>query len=175
MTSLVEELQPNSLDDSNLISDLVRILRDSINGNFSVGFLTDEDDGALETFWRAELRAISHGNIVLIAKTNDEITGVVIVTPESRSNGKHRAEFRKLMVHSNHQKSGIGSQLEIAACAKAAQSGISLLYLDSATDFLVERTYQRWGWQKVGSIPNYATTPDGKLVATTYFYKLIQN
>ncbi|MEY2822662.1 MAG: hypothetical protein RLZZ485_298, partial [Actinomycetota bacterium] len=49
--------------------------------------------------------------------------------------------------------------------------GVSLLYLDSATGFLVESVYQAWGWTRVGSIPDYAANPDGTLVATTYFYK----
>ena len=95
----------------------------------------------------------------------------MIITPEPRSNGRHRGEFRKLIVHSDFQNCGIGAELESAACLAAKDIGLSLLYLDSATDFLVSRIYEKWGWHRVGSIPDFAAQPDGILVATTYFYK----
>jgi GNAT superfamily N-acetyltransferase len=75
------------------------------------------------------------------------------------------------LVHSKYHGSGIGSRLEEFASKLARNSGIKLLYLDSATDFLVAKTYQKWGWVRVGEIPGYAMNPDASLVATTFFYK----
>lgn len=75
------------------------------------------------------------------------------------------------MVLSGHQRGGVGSNLEKLACDSAKAIGISLLYLDSATDFLVSEKYESWGWLRVGSIPKYAAEPSGELVATTFFYK----
>jgi hypothetical protein len=34
-----------------------------------------------------------------------------------------------------------------------------------------ERLYERLGWMRVGVIPDYALYPDGRLCATTVFYK----
>jgi GNAT superfamily N-acetyltransferase len=152
-----------------VLRDLVAVLRDSIANNYSVGFLTTDSEASLREFWISELERPS--SIVLCAWLYSEIIGTVIITRETRSNGRHRGELRKLMVLSTHQGSGIGSKLEKLACVTAKETGISLLYLDSATDFLVNEKYEAWGWQRVGSIPNYAAEPSGNLVATTYFYK----
>ena len=34
-----------------------------------------------------------------------------------------------------------------------------------------ERLYERAGWRRVGTIPNYALLPDGPLCDTVFFYK----
>ncbi len=167
----ISQLDKNAARNEALIFDLVDILRDSIDNGFSVGFLLTDSNDSLKTFWENEIAKLSLGNRILIASRDESLVGVVIITPELRSNGSHRGELRKLMVKSSAQKSGIGSALEAAACQAAKEMGLSLLYLDSATDYLVNKKYEEWGWKKVGSIPRYAATPDGKLVATTFFYK----
>lgn len=171
MRAQIRQLDTSASAEAILISQLVKVLRDAIDHNFSIGFLQNETDESLENFWKFEISRIKEGNVVLVSEIEDRIVGVVIITPEPRSNGRHRGEFRKLIVHSDFQNSGIGAELESAACLAAKDNGLSLLYLDSATDFLVSRIYEKWGWQKVGSIPDFAARPDGILVATTYFYK----
>jgi acetyltransferase len=171
MGAQIRQLDSSALFDPKLLPQLVDIVRDAIEHNFSIGFLLDETDNSLEEFWKFEISRIGDGNIILVSEVGDRIVGVVIVTPERRSNGRHRGELRKLIVHSNFQNQGIGAELEATACLIAKRVGLSLLCLDSATDFLVARTYEQWGWQKVGSIPHFAAQPDGILVATTYFYK----
>lgn len=152
-----------------ILRDLVVVLRDSISNNYSIGFLATDSDESLREFWISELQRSN--NSLFCAWNESELIGTVIITRETRTNGRHRGELRKLMVHSDHQGRGVGSRLEKLACAAAKESGISLLYLDSATDFLVNEKYEAWGWQRVGSIPSYAADPFGKLIATTYFYK----
>ena len=171
MTLEISQLNADAARNEALIFSLVGILRDSIDNGFSVGFLHKDTNESLKTFWENEIAKISAGNRILIATRDQSPVGVVIITPELRSNGSHRGELRKLMVKSSEQRSGIGSALEYAACQVAREMGLSLLYLDSATDYLVNKKYEEWGWKKVGSIPRYAATPDGKLVATTFFYK----
>lgn len=152
-----------------VLSNLVSVLRDSIKNNFSIGFLASDSDASLRDFWENEIQRPN--NVLICAWDENEIVGTVIITRESRTNGLHRGEFRKLLVHSHHQRRGIGSLLEAFACDVARKMGITLLYLDSATDFLVGKKYEDWGWQRVGSIPKYAAEPSGELVATTFFYK----
>jgi len=43
--------------------------------------------------------------------------------------------------------------------------------LDTVTGGDAERLYERAGWVRVGSVPDYALMPDGALCATTFFYK----
>jgi GNAT superfamily N-acetyltransferase len=130
---------------------LVQLLKDAVDNNFSVGFMKDSTDADFDKFW----------------------SGCVIVTREQRANGRHRGELRKLLVHSKAQGMGIGTKLEEAATSYARQIGLTLLYLDSATNFLVNGVYEKWGWSKSGEIPQFAKNPDGELVSTWFFYKLL--
>lgn len=58
-----------------------------------------------------------------------------------------------------------------AAEAAALASGKTVLVLDTVTGSDAERLYQRLGWTRVGVVPDYALWPDGRLCATTFFYK----
>lgn len=165
----VAEISADSRPQGMIVADLVELLRDSISKNFSVGFLKVDDDEALANFWISEISRTN--SQIICAWEQSKIVGSVIITRETRTNGRHRAEFRKLLVHSTCQGRGIGTRLEDFASKIARNSGIKLLYLDSATDFLVAKTYQKWGWVRVGEVPGYAMNPDASLVATTFFYK----
>ena len=46
----------------------------------------------------------------------------------------------------------------------------TVLVLDTASDE-AERLYVRGGWQRVGTIPDYALMPDGAPCATVVYYK----
>lgn len=154
-----------------LLTQLSLLLVDSVKGNYSVGFMDDSTYADYSSFWISEFNAILNGNMIQIAFLDQSAVGTVILTRENRANGKHRAELRKLMVHSQFQNLGIGTRLEQAATELARANGIELLYLDSATDFLVAGKYEKWGWVKVGEIPRYARNPDGSFVSTWFFYK----
>ena len=157
-----------------LLASLVELLADAVRTNSSVGFMADSTTKDFEEFWRSEFERVARGNIVLIAERSQIAVGSVIVTREQRANGRHRAEFRKLLVHSAHQKLGVGSLLESSATKTAQAHGIELLFLDSATMYLVDGIYERWGWQKSGEIPRYALNPDGSYTSTWFFYKDIR-
>ena len=156
-----------------MISTLVELLADSVAHNYSVGFMNDSTHEDFEEFWQLEFSKINSNNGIFLAIEGEQVLGSVIVTRESRANGRHRGEFRKLLVHSSAQKLGIGSALEQAATEYARSIGLSLLFLDSATNFLVKGVYEKWGWKMSGEIPQYAKNPDGVLVSTWFFYKLL--
>jgi acetyltransferase len=152
---------------------LVNLLKDAVANNYSVGFMHDSTAADFEKFWLDEIAKCDSENGIFIALSGDEVLGSVIVTRETRANGRHRAEFRKLLVHSKVQKMGIGSALEKLATNYARDIGLKLLYLDSATTYLIDHTYEKWGWKKSGEIPIFAKNPDGSLVSTWFFYKLL--
>ena len=167
----VRTLAAEEAFDSLILQGLVAILRDAVSNNYAVGFLQSDSDAHFESFWRDELADINSGNNVLCAFDDRELVGVLIVNPEKRSRENHRAELRKFLIRADYQRQGIGSLLEKSACELARKAGLKLLYLDSATDYAVSDVYEKWGWTKVGTIPNFATHPDGSLTPTTYFYK----
>lgn len=152
---------------------LVNLLKDSVLNNYSVGFMHDSTDADFEKFWLEELATCNSENGIFVAFDDDQILGSVIVTRELRANGRHRAEFRKLLVHSKAQRRGIATALERIATNYAKDIGLKLLYLDSATSYLIDGVYEKWGWKKSGEIPNFAKNPDGSLVSTWFFYKLL--
>lgn len=58
-----------------------------------------------------------------------------------------------------------------AAEASARASGRTLLVLDTQAGSVAETVYRRRGWERAGEIPDYATTPQGGLHPTVYYYK----
>jgi GNAT superfamily N-acetyltransferase len=81
----------------------------------------------------------------------------------------------KLLVHRKARRTGLGAALVTAAEHAAALAGKRLLVLDTVTGSPAEQLYKRLGWQVSGVIPDYALWPDGRLCATTVFYKRIGN
>jgi len=152
---------------------LVDLLKDSVANNYSVGFMQDSTEADFEKFWLEEIATCDSENGLFLAIAGDQVLGSVIITRELRANGRHRAELRKLLVHSKAQKMGIGTALERLATNYAKEIGLNLLYLDSATTYLIDGVYEKWGWKKSGEIPNFARNPDGALVSTWFFYKLL--
>jgi ribosomal protein S18 acetylase RimI-like enzyme len=88
-------------------------------------------------------------------------------------NQPHRADITKLLVHRDARGRGAGRLLMEAAEAAARADGKTLLVLDTVTDSSAYRLYQRLGWTEVGEIPDFALYPDGRLCATTVFYKRV--
>ena len=129
---------------------LVNLLKDSVTNNYSVGFMQDSTEADFEKFWLDEIEMCDSENGIFLAFTGDQVLGSVIVTRELRANGRHRAEFRKLLVHSKAQKVGIGTALEKLATNYAKEIGLKLLYLDSATSYLIDGVYEKCGWKKSG-------------------------
>lgn len=53
----------------------------------------------------------------------------------------------------------------------AQREGKAVLTLDTNTGGDAERLYVRMGWERVGSVPDYALMPDGQLCGTTFYSK----
>ena len=169
----IKQIKSPSEVSTEVRKSLVNLIKDSVANNYSVGFMQDSTEADFEKFWLDEIAKCDSQNAIFLALVGDEVLGSVIVTRELRANGRHRAEFRKLLVHSKAQKMGIGTALEKLATKFAKDIGLKLLYLDSATSYLIDGVYEKWGWTKSGEIPNFAKNPDGSLVSTWFFYKIL--
>jgi GNAT superfamily N-acetyltransferase len=79
-----------------------------------------------------------------------------------------------MLVHRRARRQGIGAALLVAAERSAGSAGKSLLVLDTVEGGAAERLYARMGWQRCGTIPDYALWPNGTLCATTIFFKSLR-
>lgn len=156
------------------IPDLCEVLADCVEGGASVGFMqpfTPEDG---RPYWRDVADAVEAGSVILaVAEEDGRILGTVQVGLAAKANQPHRGDLMKLLVHRATRRLGLSRKLMAAVEAEAARRGRTLLVLDTATGSEAEAIYPRFGWEKVGVIPDYALWPQGGFCGTTLFYKRI--
>jgi ribosomal protein S18 acetylase RimI-like enzyme len=81
---------------------------------------------------------------------------------------------RKLLVHPDFRRRGIGKALMTEAERLASDLGRSLITLDTRTGDKAEPLYQSLGYTVAGVIPGYCRDPfEDRLDATTIMYKVL--
>ena len=153
------------------MGELADVLADCVNGGASVNFMLPYDAADAAGFFRKVVAGIVRGEIVLLAaKLDGRVVGTVQLGLDTPPNQPHRGEVRKLLVHRAARNKGVGAALmrRIEAIAKAR--GRTLLVLDTASDS-AERLYERGGWRRLGTIPDYALWPQGGFCDTIIFWK----
>ena len=153
------------------IEGLSGVLIDCVEGGASVSFMLPMTRAKADAFWRSAAESVARGErIVLAAEDANGIVGTVQVILAQPENQPHRGDVAKMLVHRRARRQGVGAALLAAAERSAREAGKTLLVLDTASGD-AERVYQREGWQRCGTIPDYALWPSGGLCATTYYYK----
>jgi len=156
------------------IPDLSDILSDCINGGASLGFMLPFEPQDATAYWNGIADEVEKGAIILaVAEVEGRAVGTVQIGLASKPNQPHRGDLMKLLVHHDARGLGLSRKLMEAVEAEAARQGRTLLVLDTATGSDAERIYPRFGWERVGVIPDYALWPQGGLCGTTLFYKRI--
>ncbi len=150
---------------------LCDVLIDCVAGGASVSFMHPMTLAKAADFWRSVAASLARGErALLIAEDEGGVIGTAQVVWAEAENQPHRADIAKMLVHRRARRAGVGAAVLTAAERAAADAGKTLLVLDTAsTD--AERLYERRGWQRVGTIPNYALWPDGGQCATVVYYK----
>jgi GNAT superfamily N-acetyltransferase len=158
------------------IAGLSDVLIDCVEGGASVSFMLPMTRAKTEAFWRSVAESAARGERVLLAAedTAGAIVGTVQVLLNQPENQPHRGDIAKMLVHRRARRSGVGAALLVAAERSAIDAGKTLLVLDTVTGGDAERMYVRQGWQRSGEIPDYALWPDGRLCATTIYYKFLR-
>jgi GNAT superfamily N-acetyltransferase len=155
------------------VPQLAEILVDSVDGGASVGFVHPFTAADAEAWWRTVQAGVEHGSTLLW--TAEDAGGVVgtiqVKLTMAYTNGRHRAEIAKLLVHRRARGLGIGKLLLATAEQAAAQAGVTILMLDTQTDSPAEYLYAKAGWTRFGVMPDHAADPAGTLQPTTFFYK----
>lgn len=90
-----------------------------------------------------------------------------------KTNGLNRAEVQKLLVHSEARRRGLGQQLMNALELSAHQHKRGLLYLDTEAGSDAEAFYQSLRYTKIGELPNYCQSPDGRYSPTAIYFKTL--
>jgi GNAT superfamily N-acetyltransferase len=155
------------------LEGLADVLVDCVEGGASVSFMQPMTRDKALRFWRGVSQSAARGERVLLAAMEDgRVLGTVQVILEQPENQPHRADVAKMLVLRAARKRGLGEALMRAAEAAARESGKTLLVLDTASDD-ARRLYERCGWQRVGTIPDYALLPQGGYCDTVYYYKAL--
>ena len=155
------------------IVELAEVLADCVNGGASVNFMLPYETADAVLFFRKVIAAMQRGEIVLLtAKLGGRIVGTVQLGLDTPRNQPHRGEVKKLLVHRAARNRGVGAALMQRIEDIAKQHGRTLLVLDTASDS-AERLYERGGWQRLGTIPDYAMWPQGGFCDTIIFWKKI--
>ncbi|MGE6739720.1 GNAT family N-acetyltransferase [Allorhizobium pseudoryzae] len=157
-----------------LLSDLSEVLSDCVNGGASLGFMLPFAPQDAVAYWRDVFASVAAGQIILVvAEHEGRVVGTVQVGLAQKPNQPHRGDLMKLLVHRSARGLGLSRKLMAAVETEAARRGRSILVLDTATGSEAEAIYPRFGWEKVGVIPDYALWPQGGFCDSTFFYKRI--
>jgi GNAT superfamily N-acetyltransferase len=162
-----------SAGEVSLIEPLGRLLTDAVHSGASVGFLAPVTRESADRYWQEIFTALAGGNglMLWVAEAEGQVVGSVQLALCSKENGRHRAEVQKLFVHSESRGQGISTRLMQAVEAKARIQQRSLLILDTLLGSHAENVYRHLGWSRAGEIPDFATSPDGELFPTVYYFK----
>ena len=151
---------------------LCEVLIDCVEGGASVSFMRPMTLAKAADFWRGVAASMARGERALIVAEDSEgrILGTAQALWAEAENQPHRADIAKMLVHSSARRLGVGAAVLGAAENAARESGRNVLVLDTASD-AAERLYERSGWQRVGTIPDFALMPDGARCDTVVYYK----
>jgi len=157
------------------LDSLADVLADCVDGGASVSFMAPFTHADARAAFEAVARDVEQGRRVLLAAfVDEELVGTVQVNLATPPNQPHRGDIAKLLVRRSARRRGVAARLMEAAERAAVAEEKTLLVLDTVTGDDAERLYERLGWTRVGVIPNYALYPDGRLCATTVFYKQLR-
>ena len=151
---------------------LADVLLDCVEGGASVSFMWPLPRERALAFWRGVAEGVARGErVLLIAEDAEGIVGTVQLVTGLPENQPHRADVAKMLVHRRARRRGIAQRLMAAVDEAARAERRTVLVLDTVTGGDAERLYERAGWQRVGTVPNYALMPDGRFCGTTFFHK----
>ena len=173
----VNSLRIATYDGEDLSEDLslhlVQLLAEVIEDGGSMGFFADVTTTELNKFWAYEFSKVRSGVNVLVCAMDPEDICVAagILTFETKANGRHRADVRKLMTHPQYRHMGIASQILTRLETIASERGVHLLSLRTKEGSAASVLYSHMGWTLMGSVPNYAAGPDRSPHSVSFYYK----
>jgi acetyltransferase len=154
---------------------LIELLCDAVQNGASVGFLADFDEAQASAYWSDVLVAIEGASVMLwVIERDDRVVASVQLALCQKANGLNRAEVQKLLVHSTARRHGLGQQLMNTLELAAHQQRRGLLYLDTEAGSAAEAFYHSLDYTRIGELPDYCQTPNGRYSATAIYFKTLR-
>lgn len=170
----IEVRRLSAEEGSGLLDDLAGVLWDCVQGGASVSFMLSLTREEARAFFEKVLDDVACGDRVLLgAFRSSQLIGTVQLILAMPPNQPHRADVAKLLVRRDARGLGAARLLMEAIERASRDAGRSLLVLDTAAGSSAEKLYARLGWNRLGTIPNYALNPDGTPCGTTFFWKRV--
>lgn len=152
--------------------ELADVLIDCVEGGASVSFMLPfSHREAFAYFWKLAVSVEDRQTVLLAASIDGRIVGTVQLGLDTPPNQPHRADVKKMLVHRDARKRGVGALLLARVEEEAHKLGRTLLVLDTVRGGDGERLYERGGWTRAGIIPDYALFPAGGFCDTVVFWK----
>ncbi len=153
---------------------LAQLLLDAVKSGASVGFMADLDADQAHAWCDGLKEDVANGNLLLWVVVQDEkVLASTQLALCRKANGLNRAEVQKLLVLSEARRRGLGQQLMQALEQAARQLKRGLLYLDTEAGSAAEAFYSALGYSRVGELPNYCQSPDGRYAPTAIYFKTL--
>jgi GNAT superfamily N-acetyltransferase len=154
------------------MGELAAVLVDAVEGGDSVSFMDGFSTDDARAFYESLIPELESGTRVLLAAYVDgDLVGTVQIVHAWPPNSQHRADVAKLLVHRRARGAGVGRALMEQLEVEARADGKSLLILDTVAGRAADRLYERLGWTRLGTVPDFARDPDGSFCDATFFYK----
>src|SRR5215831_4322525 len=135
-------------------AELVQLLRESVDGGASIGFLSPIPEADAIRFWRGIEAQVETGSRVLFVARDGprgQIVGTGQLAFAAFPNGRHRAEVCKVMVLPSHRRGGIATTLMNALERRALERDVWLLHLDTTEGRSGAcELYEALGYTRVG-------------------------
>lgn len=158
------------------IADFAALLHACVSEGASVNFIAPFSLADAEAFWRRKvLPRLGEGGLVLLAVVMEgRIAGSIQLDCDTPPNQPHRADVKKVLVHPDFQRRGIGRAMLTAIEEEARQRGRWLLTLDTRSGDKGEPLYIGSGYQVAGIVPYYSRDVHRPAFdAATFLYKLM--
>jgi GNAT superfamily N-acetyltransferase len=163
--------EATALDEAD-VAGLAELLVAVVESGAAVGFLAPLGMDEAAAYWRA---VPAPGVTTLVAEDDaGRIVGTAQLHCSTRTNGLHRAEVAKVMVHPSMRRRGIARRLMLGLEAVARREGRWLLVLDTREGDPSNALYHDLGYVVAGRIPRYARSSDGPMHATILYYKELE-
>lgn len=150
---------------------LAAVLADCVRHGASVSFMNPYGQADAEAFFRGVAAQVAADETVLVAAfLGERILGTAQLGLDMPPNQPHRAEVKKMLVHTDGRRQGIAASMLRRIEEEALSRGRTLLILDTGSEEAM-RVYERGGWSRFGFVPDYALWPDGGFCASTFYLK----
>lgn len=178
MTTQISISQFTATEVETRLDEFARLLQACVEDGAAINFVLPYSNEDARRFWVGKvLPRISDDELtVLAAELDGRIVGSVQLDCDTPPNQRHRADIKKLLVHPDFQRRGIGRRLMKEIETMAQRLGRSLLTLDTRSGDKGEPLYLSVGFIAAGTIPAYSRDArSDRLDAATFMYKLLNS